>query len=155
MASVGDNVPYWLALAKVDGLAVRGAHKLVEYFGSCQAVYQASRTELEGCGLPARTARAIFAQSGLNEAEKEKGAAEKAGCQLVAYSEDGYPPLLREMADPPLVLYVRGMWACFLIIVSPWLGRAVRRLMESQWRIAWHAIWRNANWSSSAGSPGE
>src|SRR5215831_17959624 len=108
MASVGDNVPYWLALAKVDGLGVRGAHKLVEYFGSPQAVYQASLTELEGCGLPARTARAIFAQSGLNEAEKEEVAAEKVGCRLVAYSEEGYPPMLREIADPPLVLYVRG-----------------------------------------------
>jgi DNA processing protein len=108
MSLVDENTPYWLALARVDGLGVRGAHKLVEYFRSAQAVYHASLTELEGCGLPMRVAQAIFAQSGLKEAEREMEAGEKANCRLVAYGGDGYPRLLQEISDPPLVLYVRG-----------------------------------------------
>ena len=108
MTLIDDVTCYWLGLARVDGLGVRGAHQLIGYFGSPQAVYQASLTELEGCGLPASVARAIFVQAGLKEADKEIGAAEKAGCSLVIYGREGYPPLLQEIGDPPLVLYVRG-----------------------------------------------
>jgi DNA processing protein len=108
MTLIDDVTCYWLGLARVDGLGVRGAHQLIGYFGSPQAVYQASLTELEGCGLPASVARAIFVQAGLKEADKEIGAAEKAGCSLVTYGREGYPPLLQEIGDPPLVLYVRG-----------------------------------------------
>ncbi len=105
---VDENSPYWLALARVDGLGVRGAHKLLEYFGSPQAVFHASLTELEGCGLPARVAHEIFAQAGVKAAEKEVEGAEKANCRLIPYACEDYPPLLKQIGDPPLVLYVRG-----------------------------------------------
>jgi len=108
MAITEENTPYWLALARVDGLGVRGAHKLIEYLRSPLAVYHASLTELEGCGLPARVAQAIFAQAGLKEAEREIDAAEKADYRLVTYGSESYPRLLQEIGDPPLVLYVRG-----------------------------------------------
>jgi len=103
-----EDVLYWLAVVRVEGLGVRGAHKLVEHFGSPQAAYMASLTELEGCGLPARVAQAVFAQAGLKDAEKEIEAATKADCQLVTLASANYPPLLKQIPDPPLVLYVRG-----------------------------------------------
>src|SRR5271157_3275673 len=103
-----DSTLYWLGLAHVEGLGVRGAHRLIERFGSTQAVYYASLTELEGCGLRAPVAQAIFAQAGLKDAEKQLEAAAKAGFQLVPLSSDSYPPLLKQIADPPLALYVRG-----------------------------------------------
>ncbi|MBI1983211.1 MAG: DNA-protecting protein DprA, partial [Acidobacteria bacterium] len=103
-----DNPQYWLALTRVEGLGVRGAQGLLERFHSPQAVYMASLTELESCGVPAHVARAIFAQAGLKEAEKEIQEAAKAGCQLLPHGSDDYPPLLRQIPDAPLVLYVRG-----------------------------------------------
>jgi DNA processing protein len=103
-----NEILYWLALTRVEGLGVRGAHRLIEHLGSPRAAYMASLTELEGCGIPAHVAQAIFAQSGLKDAEKEMEAAAKAQCQLFAYDNPDYPPLLRQIADPPLVLYVRG-----------------------------------------------
>ncbi len=103
-----EALVYWLGLARVEGLGVRSAHKLTDRFGSPQAAYMASLTELETTGLPAPVCQAIFAQSGLKEAEKEIEAATKLNCSLLTYSSEGYPPLLRQIADPPLVLYVRG-----------------------------------------------
>ncbi|MGH9433206.1 MAG: DNA-processing protein DprA, partial [Terriglobia bacterium] len=103
-----DDRQYWLALTRVEGLGVRGAHKLLAQFGTPQAVYAAPLTELERCGIQSRAAQQIFAQAGLKEAEKEIAIAEKAGCRIVCFSEAEYPPLLREIADPPLMLYVRG-----------------------------------------------
>ena len=103
-----DDCILWLALTRVEGLGIRGAHRLIQHFGSPQAVYGAPLTELESCGIPAHVAQAIFAQAGLKDAEEEAAAAQKAQCQLIVYSSDDYPALLREIPDPPLVLYVRG-----------------------------------------------
>jgi DNA processing protein len=103
-----SEILYWLGLTRVEGLGVRGAHRLIEHLGSPRAAYMASLTELEGCGVPAHVAQAIFAQAGLKDAEKEIEAAAKAQCQLFAYDSPDYPPRLRQIADPPLVLYVRG-----------------------------------------------
>jgi DNA processing protein len=103
-----ENTQFWLGLTKLEGLGVRGAHRLVEHFGSPQAAYMASLTELESCGIPARVAQSIFAQAGLKEAARDLEASAKAACQVVAYSSDDYPPRLKQIPDPPLVLYVRG-----------------------------------------------
>jgi DNA processing protein len=103
-----EDLVFWLGLARVEGLGVRSAHKLIDRFGSPQAAYMASLTELETTGLPAPVCQAVFAQAGLKEAEKEVEAAAKHDCILVPFTSDQYPPLLRQIADPPLVLYVRG-----------------------------------------------
>ena len=103
-----EETQFWLGLTKLEGLGVRGAHRLVEHFGSAQGAYMASLTELESCGIPARVAQAIFAQAGLAEAGRDLDASHKAGCQVVAYSSHDYPALLKQTPDPALVLYVRG-----------------------------------------------
>jgi DNA processing protein len=104
----GDATPYWLALARVEGLGIRSAHKLLDYFGSAERVYHASLTELESCGLPARVAQALFRQAGLREAEGQLKTAQAAGYAVITYAEDAFPPLLKEIGDPPLALFVRG-----------------------------------------------
>jgi DNA processing protein len=103
-----ESLQFWIAVTRIEGLGVRGVHKLIKHFGSPQAAFMASLTELESCGVPARVAQAIFAQAGIREAEKETQAVVKAGCQLLAYDDDDYPPLLKQIPDAPLLLYVRG-----------------------------------------------
>jgi len=103
-----NDTVFWVGLSRIEGLGVRGVHKLVSHFGSPKAAYMASLTELEGSGLPATVCHSIFSQSGLKEAEKEIEAAAKSDCQLIDYESLAYPSMLRQIADPPLVLYVRG-----------------------------------------------
>ncbi len=103
-----EDLVYWLGLARVEGLGVRSAHKLISRFGSPHAAYLASLTALETSGLPAPVCQAIFAQAGLKDAEKEIEAAATIGCQIITYASDQYPPRLREIADPPLALYFKG-----------------------------------------------
>jgi DNA processing protein len=105
---IEEDIQFWLGLTRLEGLGVRGAHKLIEHFSSPRAVYTASLTELESCAIPAHVAQAIFAQTGLKEAERELEAAGKAECRLLSFASDDYPPLLRQIPDAPLVLYVRG-----------------------------------------------
>ncbi len=105
---MSETLPFWLALTRIEGLGVRGCHKLIEHFGSPQGAYMASLTELESCGIPTRAAQAIFAQGALQDAEKELEKAEKAGARLVTMESEDYPHQLKQIPDAPLVLYVRG-----------------------------------------------
>jgi DNA processing protein len=103
-----DGIEYWLALGRVEQLGVRSALKLIEHFGSAQAAYMASLTELESTGVSPAVCRAVFEQKGLKEAEKEVKAAKERDLQLICLEDEVYPPLLRQIPDPPVVLYVRG-----------------------------------------------
>jgi DNA processing protein len=103
-----EQTQFWLGLTRLEGLGVRGAQRLVQHFGSPQAAYMASLTELESCGVPARVAQSIFGQAGLEEAARILESCAKAGCQVVAYSSDDYPERLKQIPDPPLALYVHG-----------------------------------------------
>ena len=107
-SDMDEDLVFWVGLTRVEGLGVRGAHKLIEHFGSPQGAYMASLTELESCGVPARVAQAIFAQAGLKDAEKEVQEAAKDSYQVLAFGSEEYPPLLKHIPDPPLLLYVRG-----------------------------------------------
>jgi DNA processing protein len=103
-----ESLQFWIAVTRIEGLGVRGTHKLIKHFGSPQAAYMASLTELESCGVPARVAQAIFGQAGMKDAEREAEAVAKAECQLIAYDSVAYPPLLKQIPDAPLLLYVKG-----------------------------------------------
>jgi DNA processing protein len=98
----------WVALALTPGLGARMAGKLLRQFGSPEAIFNASLTALEGQRLPAAVAQAIHSRQPMSAAAKELAQAQQAGYRLVTWDEPAYPHLLREIYDPPPLLYVRG-----------------------------------------------
>ena len=103
-----EDIAYWVGLTQVEGLGARGAHRMVAHFGSPQGAYMASLTELEASGLPAQVCRAVFEQAGLREAEREVEKVKEARCEIITWADKEYPPALKQIADPPLLLYARG-----------------------------------------------
>jgi DNA processing protein len=103
-----DQYLGWVALALAPGLGARMAGKLLRQFGSPEAVFNASLTALEGQRLPAAVAQAIHSRQPMSAAAKELAQAQQAGYRLVTWDEPAYPHLLREIYDPPPLLYVRG-----------------------------------------------
>jgi DNA processing protein len=103
-----DQYLGWLALALTPGLGARMAGKLLREFGSPEAIFNASLTALEAQRLTAPVAQAIHTRQPLSEAAKELAQVEQAGCRLVTWDEPTYPRRLREIYDPPPLLYVRG-----------------------------------------------
>ena len=103
-----DQYLGWVALALTPGLGARMAGKLLRLFGSPEAVFNASLTALEGQRLPAAVAQAIHSRQPMSAAAKELAQAQQAGYRLVTWDEPAYPHLLREIYDPPPLLYVRG-----------------------------------------------
>jgi DNA processing protein len=99
----------WLRLAHTPGLATRERVALVEHFGGVEALLGSTHALLERVLGESRPACAEL----LKEPPPERFAATlewlgDPGRQLLTWLDPDYPPLLREMADPPVMLYVHG-----------------------------------------------
>jgi DNA processing protein len=103
-----DQYLGWVALALTPGLGPRLAGKLLAEFGTPTAVFNASLTALEAQRLPAAVAQAIHSRQPMSDAAKELSQAQASGCRLLTWDEPEYPARLREIYDPPTLLYVRG-----------------------------------------------
>lgn len=104
-----------LILTLTPGLGPRLIRRCIESMGSAQAVLNADTTGLtriEGIG----SKRAGDIRSALDRLEdghaleREKELIAQQGVSLLGIDELGYPRLLRLIADPPPLLYVRGQW---------------------------------------------
>lgn len=102
------NQILWLALTLTPGLGPTRAKRLVEFVGGVEAVFKATLTELEAAGLPAEAAQALATGRSIELAQDESAKAASAGIRCVTLDDAEYPARLRQIYDPPLVLYVRG-----------------------------------------------
>ena len=103
VAAPATHLLEWLAISLTQGLGPTKARKLVEHFGSAKAVFHASLTELESTGIQAVSAHSIATGK---SAELARDAT--AGVTVLSGEDLCYPSRLKEIYDPPLVLYVRG-----------------------------------------------
>ncbi len=106
--ATGERTRHWLALVLTPGLGPLRALRLVTHFGSVKSVFSASLTELESVGLTGGAAQSIALGKSMELAETEMNLAREAGAALVSLDDPAYPPLLKQIYDPPLLLYVRG-----------------------------------------------
>src|SRR5271155_3046833 len=99
---------YWLALSLTAGLGPTRIKKLIEHYGTAERVFHASLTELEASGMPAVSAQSIATGKSYELALQECAKAVEAGARVIALSDPEYPPRLKEIYDPPVVLFVKG-----------------------------------------------
>ncbi len=99
---------YWLALALTPGLGPARIKKLIEQFGTAERVFQASLTELEATGIRAISAQSIATGKSLELAQQECGKAAEARAKIISLSDPEYPARLKEIYDPPVILFVKG-----------------------------------------------
>jgi len=101
----------WVELNMTPGIGPRAAAKLLERFGSADAVYSATRSELEQLRLPPDAVDTIIARDLQSTAEAEIDAVKRLGGDILLLDDGVYPSSLREIYDPPIVLYVKGAWS--------------------------------------------
>lgn len=101
----------WVALNMTPGIGPRAAAKLLERFGSAEAVYSATRNELECLRLLPESVDSIIAHELQNKAEIEIASVRRLHGDILILDDGVYPSLLREIYDPPITLYVKGAWA--------------------------------------------
>jgi DNA processing protein len=71
-------------------------------------LFTASLTELEGLGMPAQSAQFVFEGKARAAAEDEWNRVRDNGAAILTPAEEEYPERLREIYDPPAVLWIRG-----------------------------------------------
>src|SRR5215471_15854808 len=92
----------------VRGLGLRSANLLLKHFKEPVAVFDSMPGELEALAIPPEVAEDLFSRKSAERAEQEWRRAAELGVGLVDILDPAYPPLLREIFDPPIILYIRG-----------------------------------------------
>ncbi|MFO7709370.1 MAG: DNA-processing protein DprA [Desulfobacterales bacterium] len=104
-----EEILRWFQLKSVPGVGSLLFKRLMGRFGSPQAALEAAGAELaEVEGITPRLALAIRSQRIPDWAVSEVEDARRSGCRLIVLTDPDYPRLLREIPDPPPLLYVRG-----------------------------------------------
>jgi DNA processing protein len=103
-----DEVLHWLALVLVPGLGARTSGRLIEQMRTPEAVFRASRSELEAAGLSGSLAQTIASGCSFEEAASQQEKLAASNAEIVPITDSRYPTRLREIFDPPVLLFTRG-----------------------------------------------
>jgi DNA processing protein len=108
LAISAEEELHWLALRMVPGLGTLRSMRLIENWKSPLAVFRASASELEASGLSPAIARSIASGCSFEEAADQQGMLRETGARVISIQDPLYPQRLRNIYDPPLVLFARG-----------------------------------------------
>ena len=100
---------YWLAFSSIEQLDSKFIKKLYDYFGDIEIAYNASLKELsEIDGLSIKKAETfIKLRTSISPNEIEETVYNK-GIKYITIDNEKYPKLLKNISDPPVVLYYKG-----------------------------------------------
>lgn len=98
-----------IALNMVEHVGPVRLRQLLDHLGDAPSILKASRAQLERVpGIGLETAAAIASWEKTVDLAGELERVRDFGCQVLTMTDDSYPPLLRQIYDPPIVLYVLG-----------------------------------------------
>lgn len=98
-----------LILNMIEDLGSIRTQKLLEHFGSLDKVFKATGDELKRAeGVGSKIALKIIQSIKDIDIKQELELVERYGVKIVSFLEEGYPENLKNIYDPPVVLYVKG-----------------------------------------------
>ena len=103
------DIEKWLKLIRADNVGSTNFAKLIKHFGSADRALGASANELTKVDrIGFKTAEQIAATRNKFDAAAELEMAEKLDIWLINLADERYPPVLKQIYDPPPVLYIKG-----------------------------------------------
>jgi DNA processing protein len=103
-----EETLHWLALRMAPGLGTIAALRLLEKFKSPPGIFRCSATELEAAGLSPAQARNLASGCSFEEAVDQYERMHRSGAEMITIQDPRYPQLLREIFDPPIILFTLG-----------------------------------------------
>ena len=101
-----SKIEYWLALKLVLRLSIDKKCLLVEKF-SLSALFVQSKEKLHECGLSDKQIQQIISPN-WQKISKIINDAQHCHCEILCYDDENYPQLLKQIYDPPLILFTKG-----------------------------------------------
>lgn len=108
LAPTREETLHWLALRMVPGVGTLTTLRLLEKLKSPQAIFRASASELEAAGLGPAQARNVASGYSFDDAVEQQQKLLETGARLISIQDPSYPQRLREIFDPPLLLFAIG-----------------------------------------------
>lgn len=98
---------FYLGFAMAAGIGPKTFNLLLQNFGSAKSAWMAKESDLAPILKPALTSKFLDFRKEFN-IDKYKNQLSKQKISFIAQSDKEYPKLLREIPNPPIVLYVKG-----------------------------------------------
>lgn len=103
-----DDKRYWVGFTLIKGIGAVRLQALIHHFGDLETAWKANPAELAEAGLGAKLVeRVVQARENVN-LEKISEQIARQGIQILTWNDEAYPARLREIDQPPPVLYLRG-----------------------------------------------
>ncbi|MBI3240727.1 MAG: DNA-protecting protein DprA [Chloroflexi bacterium] len=102
---------YWIGFNRVKGIGPAKVRALLDHFGNLASAWQANRFDLQEAGLDKRSIDSLEAARKGMDLDTLLADVEKAGFKLLCWDDDNYPRRLREVPNPPPLIYVHGAFA--------------------------------------------
>ncbi len=104
-----DRLIPWMLLKEVPGIGCLLAKRLLERFGSPEGIFAATDRELLAIdGISSKLLEALRSVRVTDDMRREIDRTRELGVRIIPLSDPDYPSLLREIPDPPLLLYCKG-----------------------------------------------
>lgn len=103
-----SQLRYWVWLASVDGVRTISLCRVLEHFGGAMEAYFAPEERLSELEDLSPQERRALSDRRLERTEQILALCQKKNIRILTLHDAAYPDRLRQIADPPLVLYVRG-----------------------------------------------
>lgn len=101
------ELKYWLWLTTRTGLGPVGALSVLDCFTTPERAYYGEREDYDVLNLPPFVKNALMDKS-MDEANRILGECDRLGIRIMTFQDADYPQRLRQIADPPVILYIKG-----------------------------------------------
>jgi len=102
-----DDRAFWLALHRIRGLGPIGQRKLLDAFPTVKQIFSADDSTLKKTGLNKKSRASVY-QPDWETIEADLVWLDMPDHHLITINDEAYPTLLREIPDPPVVLFAHG-----------------------------------------------
>ncbi|MEW6287496.1 MAG: DNA-processing protein DprA [Chloroflexota bacterium] len=103
-----DEKKYWVGFNLIKGVGAVRLQGLVAYFGDLESAWAASPAELAAAGLGSKLIERVVQARTNVDLDKVWERIEKQGIKILTWQDEAYPQRLKEIDQPPPVLYLRG-----------------------------------------------
>jgi len=103
-----SSLKYWIWLSSISGIGPVTALQLLKHFGTPEKVYQSDVREYRKIENVKSMDFSKLVQKNLDIPNKVLASCQKLGYRLITLQDAEYPDRLKNIYDPPLILYVRG-----------------------------------------------
>jgi DNA processing protein len=103
-----SEIAYLVGLSLLPGIGPARFNKLLERCGQPERAWHASETDLVAAGVDAKSIPALLEKRRTLDLDAELEKLRRYGVRVLTLHDPDYPPRLREIYNPPALLYVRG-----------------------------------------------